>query len=101
MCVLRVARRNVYKQRSPVAAISPNKDWSENFVDQLGYGGNAEFTECMRLYLFLHRSAPAPPRPTSRSPATRRDSAHRAIALALVLVILVQSHNRTSKSDQQ
>jgi citrate synthase len=46
--------KNVYKQRSPVSAISTDKDWSENFVDQLGYGGNAEFTECMRLYLFLH-----------------------------------------------
>lgn len=48
----------MYKQRSPVGAISTEKDWSANYVEQLGYGGNAEFTECMRLYLFLHRSAP-------------------------------------------
>lgn len=80
-------RRNVYKQRSPVAALSADKDWSDNFVDQLGYGGNAEFIECMRLYLFLHRSAqlsiehyssahPPPSCEPSRAfrDATRRDA---------------------------
>lgn len=45
--------RNVYKD-GKLAPIDPKKDWSFNFASLLGYGGNAEFVELMRLYLTIH-----------------------------------------------
>lgn len=45
--------RNLYRDGTSVGAIDPNKDWSANFVSQLGYE-NPQFTELMRLYLTLH-----------------------------------------------
>jgi len=36
-----------------VGCIDPDKDWSANFVDMLGYNSPA-FTELMRLYLTIH-----------------------------------------------
>lgn len=46
--------RNLFRDGTSVGAIDPNKDWSANFVSQLGYE-NPQFTELMRLYLTLHR----------------------------------------------
>lgn len=45
--------RNLFRDGTSVGAIDPNKDWSANFVSQLGYE-NPQFTELMRLYLTLH-----------------------------------------------
>ena len=45
--------RNLYRNGTSVGAINVNKDWSANFVSQLGYE-NPEFTELMRLYLTIH-----------------------------------------------
>ncbi|KJE90772.1 citrate synthase [Capsaspora owczarzaki ATCC 30864] len=44
--------RNLYRDGS-IGAIDPNKDWSANFVQLLGYD-NPQFTELMRLYLTIH-----------------------------------------------
>ena len=47
--------RNVFRQGSnPPIAVQKDKDLTFNFVNQLGFGENQEFTELMRLYLFLH-----------------------------------------------
>ena len=35
--------------------IDPNKDWSHNFTEMVGYK-DPMFTELMRLYLTIHRS---------------------------------------------
>lgn len=45
--------RNTYKSGKGIGAIDPQKDWSANFCQMLGYD-NAEFTELMRLYLTIH-----------------------------------------------
>lgn len=42
--------RNVYKD-GKVAPIQKDKDYSFNLANQLGFGGNKEFIELMRLYL--------------------------------------------------
>ena len=44
--------RNLYHD-GEVCPIDPDKDWSANFADMLGYG-DSSFQECMRLYLTLH-----------------------------------------------
>merc|ERR1712169_133093 len=45
--------RNAYKD-GKVAPIRKDKDYGYNFANQLGYGGNADFVELMRLYLTIH-----------------------------------------------
>lgn len=45
--------RNLYRDGSSIGAIDPNKDWSANFVDMLGFK-DEKFTELMRLYLTIH-----------------------------------------------
>jgi citrate synthase len=45
--------RNVYKD-GKLATIDPKKDWSFNFASMLGFGGNTQFVELMRLYLTIH-----------------------------------------------
>jgi citrate synthase len=45
--------RNVFKD-GKVAAIDPKLDYSANFVKQLGFADNHDFTELMRLYLTIH-----------------------------------------------
>lgn len=47
--------RNTYKD-GKVNSIKPDKDWSENFTQMLGYD-STEFTDLMRLYLTIHRYA--------------------------------------------
>ena len=42
--------QNVFKG-GKVAPIQKDKDYSFNFANQLGFGGNADFVELMRLYL--------------------------------------------------
>ena len=44
--------RNTFKD-GVVAAIDPNKDWSANFANMLGFS-DPNFTELMRLYLTIH-----------------------------------------------
>jgi citrate synthase len=44
--------RNIYRD-GQVAAIDPNKDWSANFANMLGFN-NPQFDEFMRLYLTIH-----------------------------------------------
>lgn len=45
--------RNLYRDGTSVGTVDPNKDWSANFVSQLGYE-NPQFTELMRMYLTIH-----------------------------------------------
>jgi len=45
--------RNVFKD-GKVAAIQKDKDYSFNLANQLGFGGNKDFVELMRLYLTIH-----------------------------------------------
>jgi len=45
--------RNVFKD-GKTAAINPDLDLSGNYANQLGFGGNEDFTELMRLYLAIH-----------------------------------------------
>lgn len=45
--------RNLYREGTSVGAIDPNKDWSANFCDMLGYK-DPNFVELMRLYLVIH-----------------------------------------------
>merc|ERR1712000_665482 len=45
--------RNAYKD-GKVAPIQKDKDYGYNLANQLGYGGNADFVELMRLYLTIH-----------------------------------------------
>jgi len=45
--------RNLYRDGTSVGCIDNSKDWSENFVQMLGYEDHA-FTELMRLYLTIH-----------------------------------------------
>jgi len=46
--------RNLYRDGTSVGTVNTEKDWSANFVSQLGYE-NPQFTELMRLYLTIHR----------------------------------------------
>lgn len=45
--------RNVYKD-GKLPPIDPKKDWSHNFANMLGFGGDKGFVELMRLYLTIH-----------------------------------------------
>lgn len=45
--------RNLYRDGTSVGTVDTNKDWSANFVSQLGYE-NPQFTDLMRLYLTIH-----------------------------------------------
>ena len=45
--------RNVFKD-GKVAPIQKDKDYSFNLANQLGFGGNSDFVELMRLYLTIH-----------------------------------------------
>ncbi|KAI7853688.1 citrate synthase [Circinella umbellata] len=45
--------RNVYKD-GKVASIDADKDYSYNFSKVLGFEGNSDFVELMRLYLTIH-----------------------------------------------
>lgn len=45
--------RNLYRDGTSVGAVDTEKDWSANFVSQLGYE-NPQFTELIRLYLTIH-----------------------------------------------
>ena len=47
--------RNVFREGSAASAdVQKDKDLTFNLVNQLGFGGNEDFTELMRLYLTLH-----------------------------------------------
>lgn len=46
--------RNLYREGSSVGAVDPNKDWSANFSQMLGFD-DPTFTDLMRLYLTIHR----------------------------------------------
>jgi len=45
--------RNLYRDGTSVGTVDTDKDWSANFVSQLGYE-NPQFTELIRLYLTIH-----------------------------------------------
>ena len=45
--------RNVYKD-GKVAPIQADKDYGFNLANQLGFGGNKDFVDLMRLYLTIH-----------------------------------------------
>lgn len=45
--------RNVF-QDGKVAAVEKDKDYGYNLANQLGFGGNRDFVELMRLYLTIH-----------------------------------------------
>ncbi|CAF4897879.1 unnamed protein product, partial [Rotaria sp. Silwood1] len=45
--------RNLYRNDTAVGIIDPNKDWSWNFANMLGYD-NKQFIELLRLYLTIH-----------------------------------------------
>lgn len=45
--------QNVYKE-GKVAAVEKDKDYAYNFANQLGFSGNKDFVELMRLYLTIH-----------------------------------------------
>jgi citrate synthase len=45
--------RNVFKD-GKVAPVQKDKDYSFNLANQLGFGGNKDFVELMRLYLTIH-----------------------------------------------
>lgn len=45
--------RNVFKD-GKVAAVQKDKDYGYNLANQLGFGGNKDFVELMRLYLTIH-----------------------------------------------
>lgn len=47
--------RNTYRDGKGIGAIDPKLDWSANFTHMLGYDGNEQLTELMRLYLTIHR----------------------------------------------
>ena len=44
---------NLYKNGATPAPIDPEKDWSYNFTEMIGYK-DPMFTELMRLYLTIH-----------------------------------------------
>ena len=45
---------NLYRDGATPCAIDPEKDWSYNFTEMVGYK-DPMFTELMRLYLTIHR----------------------------------------------
>lgn len=45
--------RNVFHD-GKVAPVQKDKDYSFNLANQLGFGGNPDFVELMRLYLTIH-----------------------------------------------
>ena len=45
---------NLYRDGAQPCAIDPEKDWSYNFTEMVGYK-DPMFTELMRLYLTIHR----------------------------------------------
>uniref|UniRef100_A0A914BZM1 Citrate synthase n=1 Tax=Acrobeloides nanus TaxID=290746 RepID=A0A914BZM1_9BILA len=45
--------RNLYRDGESVGGIEPDKDWSANYVSQLGYN-HPKFIELLRLHLVLH-----------------------------------------------
>jgi citrate synthase len=45
--------RNVHKDGT-IAAIEPDRDYSYNYSNMMGYGDNDEFVDLMRLYLAIH-----------------------------------------------
>ena len=45
--------RNVYKD-GKVAAVQADKDYGFNLANQLGFAGNKDFVDLMRLYLTIH-----------------------------------------------
>ncbi|EIW85009.1 citrate synthase [Coniophora puteana RWD-64-598 SS2] len=46
--------RNIYQPKKSIAAIDKSKDLVGNYVNQLGFGHNENFTEYLRLYIALH-----------------------------------------------
>ena len=48
---------NLYRDGATPCAIDPDKDWSYNFTEMVGYKDEM-FTELMRLYLTIHRLVP-------------------------------------------
>ena len=48
---------NLYRDGATPCAIDPEKDWSYNFTEMVGYKDEM-FTELMRLYLTIHRFVP-------------------------------------------
>ena len=48
---------NLYRDGATPCAIDPEKDWSYNFTEMVGYKDEM-FTELMRLYLTIHRLVP-------------------------------------------
>ncbi len=44
--------RNLYRDGSSIGAIDPNKDWSANFVDMLGFK-DEKLTDFIRLFLTI------------------------------------------------
>ena len=45
---------NLFREGTAPCPIDPNKDWSHNFTEMVGYK-DPMFTELMRLYLTIHR----------------------------------------------
>ena len=45
--------QNVFKG-AKVAAVEKDKDYGYNFANQLGFAGNSDFVEMLRLYLTIH-----------------------------------------------
>lgn len=45
---------NLYRDGATPCAIDPEKDWSYNFTEMVGYKDEM-FVELMRLYLTIHR----------------------------------------------
>ena len=45
---------NLFKEGATPCPIDPEKDWSYNFTEMIGYK-DPMFTELMRLYLTIHR----------------------------------------------
>ena len=45
---------NLFKDGATPCPIDPEKDWSYNFTEMIGYK-DPMFTELMRLYLTIHR----------------------------------------------
>lgn len=46
--------RNVYHPENPIPAIDKNLDLVGNYSSMMGYGGNKNLTEYLRLYIALH-----------------------------------------------
>ncbi|EPT06133.1 hypothetical protein FOMPIDRAFT_1044595 [Fomitopsis schrenkii] len=46
--------RNVYNPGQPIPGVNKDLDLVGNYVNMLGYGGNHDLTEYLRLYIALH-----------------------------------------------